>query len=247
MKREPMYFDIETVPSQLPGIREELASSITPPANYSKADTIAKWEAETKPGLIEEAYLKTSFDGGLGQICVIGWAIGDEEPHAYRVDDLSHASERQVLEDFFCAVTDAGSGTQFIGHNIIGFDLPFIWKRAMVLGVKPPWIFPRNPKPWGEAVADTMLLWDGQQKAGGSMDRICRLMGIPGKGGISGADVWPMVKDGRIAEVADYCKGDVARTRAIYRRMNFLDVPTEAAPAAPKTKAPAVNLAEPAF
>ena len=59
------------------------------------------------------------------------------------------------------------------------------------------------------------------QRAGGSMDRLCRLLGIPGKGDISGADVWPMVKAGKLAEVAEYCRGDVERTRALYNRMTF--------------------------
>ncbi len=217
----PFFFDIETIPSQIPGIRDELAAAIEPPGNISKAETIAAWHAEKKPALIEDAYLKTSFDGGVGQVCVIGFAFGDQAPHAYSVADLSQDSERLVLQDFFSAVTDAGAGTVFVGHNVIGFDIPFLWKRAMVLGVKPPWCFPRNPKPWAESVADTMLLWDATQRAGGSMARICRLMGIEGKGDMDGSKVWPAVQEGRIHEVAEYCCGDVERTRAMYRRMTF--------------------------
>lgn len=220
---KPFYCDIETVPSQIPGIRDELALTIEPPGNISKAETIAAWHAEKKPALIEEAYLKTSFDGGAGQVCVIGFALGDDEPTTYTVADLSPDAERKVLEDFFCAVTDAGAGVQFVGHNVIGFDFPFLWKRAMVLNVKPPFCFPRNPKPWGETVCDTMLLWDATQRAGGSMDRICRLMGIPGKGDMDGSKVWPMVQAGKIADVADYCRGDILRTRAMHQRMTFAE------------------------
>jgi predicted PolB exonuclease-like 3'-5' exonuclease len=108
-----------------------------------------------------------------------------------------------------------------VGHNAIGFDIPFLWKRAMILGVKPPREFPRSPKPWGESVIDTMLLWDSQQRAGGSMDRICRLLGIPGKGDMDGSMVWPMYQAGRLTEIAHYCKGDVERTRSMHRRMTF--------------------------
>lgn len=219
---KPFYFDIETIPSQLPGIREELAASIEPPGNISKTETIAAWHAEKKPALVEDAYLKTALDGGSGQVCVIGWAVGDNKPFSYAVSDLSHDAERKMLQDFFCVVTDAGP-VQFVGHNVIGFDFPFLWKRAMVLGVKPPWIFPRNPKPWGETVADTMLLWDANQRSGGSMERICRLMGIPGKGDINGSKVWTYVQAGRIDEVSDYCCDDVERTRSMHRRMTFAE------------------------
>lgn len=220
---KPLYFDIETIPSQLPGIREELAAAVKAPAQYSKPESIQKWLDENRESEAEAAWLKTSLDGGLGHVCAIGFAVGEGKPQVYRVEDYtSRDQERNVIEHFFCAVTDAGHST-FVGHNIIGFDLPFLWKRCMVLGIKPPAFFPRNPKPWSELVQDTMLLWDSQQRAGGSMDRICRLMGIPGKGDISGADVWPLVQAGRIAEVASYCAGDVDRTRAMFKRMTFAE------------------------
>jgi 3'-5' exonuclease len=126
-----------------------------------------------------------------------------------------------LLQDFYSALTDIGRAV-YVGHNVIGFDFPFLWKRSMVLGVRPPAYLPRNPSPYrSEMVYDTMLLWDPTQRAGGSMDRICKLMGLPGKGDISGADVWPMVKAGDIAAVSEYCRGDVERTRAMYKRMTF--------------------------
>ena len=38
-----IFFDIETIPSQLPGIRDELASAVTAPAQYKKPESIAEW------------------------------------------------------------------------------------------------------------------------------------------------------------------------------------------------------------
>lgn len=223
MHTTELFFDIETIPSQLPGIREEIAAGVTAPGQYSKPESIAKWLEENREAAAEAEWLKTSFDGGLGQVCVIGWAIGDDAPKSLQVADLGQEAERELLAEFFGVVQRAGSGLRFVGHNAIGFDLKFMWKRAMVLGIKPPWTFPRAPKPWAENVADTMLMWDGDQRAGGSMDRLCKLLGIPGKGDMDGSKVWPMVRDGRIEEVAAYCRGDVARTRAMYRRMTFTE------------------------
>ena len=212
------YFDVETIPCQLEGIREEFDSAVEAPGQYKKADSIADWLKENRAIEGEKAWFKTSFDGALGHACVISFAVGDKTPHTYQRE---HHDEKTLLEDFFCAVTDAGPGTTFIGHNLIGFDLPFLWKRAMILGVKPPPNFPRNPKPWKEDVIDTMLLWDSQQRAGGSMDRICKLMGIPGKGDMDGSKVWPMYQEGKLTEIANYCKDDVERTRAMFKRMTF--------------------------
>jgi hypothetical protein len=251
--RTPFYFDAETVPVQDPALvaslRADLDASLQvdlaalrAPANYKDADKIAEYVAKARADLTsahaakaEEALLKTSFDGGVGQCVCIAFAVGDGEPRVYAVEDLSRDAERTMLECFFTTLEEAGFVT-LVGHNIIGFDIPFLWKRAMVLGVKPPFNFPRNPKPWSELIEDTMLLWDGQQRAGGSMDRICRLLGIPGKDGMSGADVWPAVQEGRLLDVAAYCKGDVIRTRAMHRRMTF----AEAAPIRAAAPAPAV-------
>ena len=221
-----VFFDIETIPSQLPGIREEFAAAVTAPATYKKPESIAEWLRENRDAEAEAAWLKTSFDGGVGQVVCIGWAIDNDEPQSLHVADLSASQEYALLVDFFAAMqvrySTHGTRPVLIGHNHVGFDLPFLLKRCYVHNVKPPMWWPRNPKPWAETVQDTMLMWDANQRHGGSMDRICKLMGIPGKQGMTGADVWPAVQAGRIAEVADYCRDDVSRTRAMWRRMGFV-------------------------
>lgn len=215
-----IYFDIETIPDQTPGILDEFKDAVTAPGQYKKADSIAEWLRENGAAEAERQWLKTSFDGGLGQVCVIAFAIDDAEPISYAVDNLSTAAERKVLLDFFCLVLDAGAGSRFVGHNVIDFDIRFLWQRAMVLDVKPPFHFPRNPKPWSDQVFDTMTAWAGS-KDRISMDRLCRIFGIEGKGAIDGSMVWPMVQAGKLAEVAEYCRGDVRRARALYKRLTF--------------------------
>jgi DNA polymerase elongation subunit (family B) len=239
-----VYFDIETIPCQLPGVRDEYIAAVQAPAKYSKPESIAEWLRENREAEGEAAWLKTSFDGGVGHVCCIGLAVDDEAPRSYQTpaDAIGNRNhEAQVLMNFFSDLTSIGRSV-IVGHNIIGFDLPFIWKRCMVLGVKPPLWFPRNPSKYSsETVRDTMLMWDQDQRAGAGMDRICKLMGIPGKGDISGADVWPMVAAGDIDGVAEYCRADVRRTRLMFKRMTFAeDMPTAqhtALPAATPAKA----------
>lgn len=233
----PIYLDIETVPDQSPGARAEVAKTITPPSNYSKADTIAKWEEETKPGLVEAAWLKTSFDGAAGQIAVASIAIGDAAPVSFWAEDWRNA-ERDILRGLFAAIeaadlgrelaggTRAHAAPQFIGHYIVDFDLRFLFQRAVMLGVKPPACIPFHAKPWGHEVYDTMVAWAGA-KGRISLDRLCRALGLPAKGAelggeeVDGSKVWGMVRDGRIADVAIYCEGDVERVRQAHRRMTF--------------------------
>lgn len=220
-----LFIDIESIPSQLPWVRDDLRAAVKPPATYKKAESIAEWMKENAEREAEEAWLKTSFDGGVGQIVCVAWAIDDAEPTSLQVRGLGAAEEAAMLAALFNAmhIAHSTSGTRpvLIGHNHVAFDIPFLWKRAMVHGIKPPLWFPRNPKPWADSVVDTMLLWDSTQRAGGSMDRLCKILGIPGKDGMTGADVWPMVQAGRLDAVSAYCRDDVERTRALWRRMEF--------------------------
>lgn len=223
-----IYLDIETVPGQAPGLRDELAATIKPPATLKKAESIQAWIDNDKAAAVEEAWLKTSLDGTYGQIVVIGMAIDDDASREFVVRDLSATEEACVLGEFWAAVRNAHSGNAsmkptIIGHNVISFDLPFLWKRSVILQVRPPFWWPRNPKPWADGIVDTMTYWAGDRGTI-SLDRLCRALGIEGKGdGMTGADVWPAVRDGRIAEVSAYCAADVIRTRAVHRRMTFYD------------------------
>lgn len=221
-----LTIDVESIPSQLDWAREELAASIRQPGTLKKAESIAAWERDDKPAAVEEAWLKTSFDGALGQICVIGWAVDDGTPQSLHVEDLSAEAERKMLSTFFDLVRGihaGNSGTRpvIVGHNV-AFDLGMLWKRAFILGTRPPLWLPHDPKPWSESVFDTMTYFAGA-KDRISLDRLCRVLGLEGKTGITGADVWPMVQDGKILDVAAYCRHDVQITRAIYKRLTFAE------------------------
>lgn len=235
--RMNIYLDIETIPGQSPAVREMIAETITPPATMSKPETIAKWMAEQRDAAIEDAWRKTSFDGAFGHIAVIGYAIADAEPVTlYQELYGAPEVERDILGAFFSALETAGSrvlrgGTRsdttptFIGHNVLDFDLRFIFQRAVMLGIRPPSCIPFDAKPWDQAVFDTMTTWAGARNRV-SLDKLCRAFGIDTKGSeigeeIDGSQVWDFVKAGRIADVARYCAGDVERVRQIHRRLTF--------------------------
>ncbi|MBU1336044.1 MAG: hypothetical protein KJ944_08530 [Alphaproteobacteria bacterium] len=56
------------------------------------------------------------------------------------------------------------------------------------------------------------------------LDRLCRALGVAGKGDMDGSMVWDAVKAGRIDAVAEYCRGDVKRLRSVHRRMRGLEI-----------------------
>lgn len=48
------------------------------------------------------------------------------------------------------------------------------------------------------------------------------MLGLPGKMGISGSQVWDYVRSGQISAVRDYCETDVLNTYLIYLRYEYL-------------------------
>lgn len=211
-----IYIDIETIPTQSQDVRAEIAALIKPPASMKKAETIAAWEADDKLSAVMDAVGKTSFDPAFGHICTIAWAVGEDPvqvTHASSVDQ-----EADVLRAFFSVIpTDTWAKPRFIGHYITGFDLRFILCRAVILGVHIPPTFPRDPKPWGNDIFDTMTAWSGA-KGSISMDKLARAFGLQGKGGFDGSMVAEAWANGDHETIINYCASDVETTRAIHQR-----------------------------
>lgn len=235
-----VYIDIETVPCQNPAVLDALRAdaaivkaAVRAPSNYkdqAKIDEfIAGKHAEIDAG-IEEKLRKTSYDGMFGSIACICYAIDDGE--VFSVDANTSGDEKTMLEHFYSNLFDQASiayngcvaeiDVTFVGHNVAGFDLPFLKHRSVILGVKPPKAVAKAfaAKAWDKCIADTMLMWSPDRDKRVSMDKLCKALGIPGKDGFDGsmvADTWP--KEPQV--VIDYCKADVERTRAMFRRMTF--------------------------
>lgn len=218
-----IHLDIETHQTDREDVRQYIAATVTHPGNISKAETIAKWNEECRPAAIEEAVSKTGLDGAFGRVCVIGFAIDDES-----VTTLYEAeNEKSLLTGFGRLLNDQVPASEFfttqvVGHNVSAFDLRFLVQRYIVNGLPCPMVLRRaaQAKPWEQdKVYDTMVQWAG---VGGrvSLDKLCLALSIPSpKGDMDGSMVGKYVADGRIAEVADYCRRDVEATREVYRRM----------------------------
>lgn len=200
--RMNLFFDIETIPAQVEqhAILKEI---------HAKKLADGRKVADN----FEEYLTATSFDGAFGCIICIGYAI-DEKPIEVLTGD-----EKQILKDFWGV---AGSQRRFIGFNNMDFDLRFIYQRSIVNSVTPTQdlSFARYRH---DPIFDIMWEWrKWAREPSVSLDTLAKALGIPSSkdGGIEGKDVWTAYKDGRQAEIYEYCKRDVDVTRQIYKRMN---------------------------
>jgi predicted PolB exonuclease-like 3'-5' exonuclease len=107
-----------------------------------------------------------------------------------------------------------------------GFDMPVITSRALRHGVPMPWWFSdRNTRYryTTEGHFDLMdFLTDFGAAKNARLDVYAKLVGMPGKVGVDGSQVAPLVHAGKLDEVNAYCLCDVAQTAAVFLRVELL-------------------------
>lgn len=212
-----LYLDIETIPAQTEAAKARIASTVKAPGNIKKPESILAWEKDSKEAAVQEAIDKTSFDGGLGHVCCIGWAI-DGGPvfsqGAYEVSD-----ELDIIVAFLDAAGRNGFiSSTVVGHYISGFDVRFLTQRAIALGIRLPNWWPHEAKPWGNEIFDTMVKWAGA-KGTISLDNLCFALGLEGKGEVDGSMIAKLFKEGKHDIIATYCAQDVERVRQVHKKM----------------------------
>ncbi|MCK4759950.1 MAG: ribonuclease H-like domain-containing protein [Candidatus Aminicenantes bacterium] len=220
-----LFFDLETIPTQNEILIADITKTVTHPKTIKKQETIDKWNAEQKPAAIETAVEKTVFDGGAGEIITFGYQFEDEDPQAMQRNESM--SEHDLLTQINNALKDLLSKNNvmnkpiWIGHNIAGFDLRYLWKRFIVNKIMPVTPIPYDVKAWDKSIYDTMFEWAGTSNDKKSMDFVCKALGIKGKGGFDGSMVYEAWKNKEFNKIKEYCIDDVMRTVEIYKRLNF--------------------------
>jgi len=221
MKTSNVFLDIETIPEQPEQEAKALiAQTIKEPAQMSKPETIAEWHsgagkyAGVKEKAIDDEYRKTSFDAAKGQICSIAWAKGDGE-----IKGICSDNDAELLTAFFDDVAKDIIAPYFIGHYVGGFDLKFLWRRAVILGIKPPFNLPFKGR-HGSDYFCTMTEWCGFKDTI-SMDNLAKALRIESKKDMDGSMVWDNWKAGNKEGVLAYNKEDVRIVLDIYNRLKF--------------------------
>jgi 3'-5' exonuclease len=176
----------------------------------------------------EDAYLHTALNPAFGRIVCIGLLLEQDgrptETRAFlaqikRSDTVaeSQARESEALRAFWEAILP---DDYFIGHNILNFDLPFLWNRSLVCGVRPSRSL-HLERETTQFTFDTMQAWghwSARQYTG--LNVLGQVMGLGGKTG-SGSQVYRLWHEQRFDEIRDYCLGDVKLEYALYRRMTL--------------------------
>ena len=132
--------------------------------------------------------------------------------------------EADMLGDF-AQWLDAKKPT-VVTWNGRGFDMPVITSRALRHGISMPWWFQDRNTRYRYSTDGHFDLMDFLADFGATknarLDAYAKLVGFPGKVGVDGSQVAPMVHAGQLEEVNSYCLCDVAQTAAIFLRVELL-------------------------
>ncbi len=146
-----------------------------------------------------------------------------ESEHVFGIDEKSmERAEEQTLQDFLSLMSDFDAETdEIVGHNVIGFDLPFIFQRCLAHCIPTP-LFVNLGEYHVRGVFDTMRhWWLGDRRSRASLDDIAWALGIESSktADIEGSRVFKLYQAGKLAEIREYNLNDVRVTRKVYERM----------------------------
>jgi predicted PolB exonuclease-like 3'-5' exonuclease len=142
------------------------------------------------------------------------------------------SGEAELIERFF-----EGLERYFpllVSWNGRGFDLPVLHYRALVHGISAPRYWETGEHESGfrwnnylnrfhERHTDLMDVLAGyESRAYASLHEVATLLGLPGKLGMSGADVWERFRALDIESIRDYCETDVLNTYLVYLRYELM-------------------------
>jgi len=191
-----LFFDIETVPTQQSLQENNLLDA---QMQLDEAEIIKK----------------LSLAAVTSRLLCLAYAL---EPPTDSPVEVIHGEEAEILQKFWQLATETNL---FVGHNVLDFDLRFIYQRSIINQIKPSreisfGRYRNNP------VYDTMHEWSKWGRERISLDLLSRALGIPSpKEGLDGSKVYPYYCAGKLPEICEYCQRDVETVRQVYRRMTF--------------------------
>lgn len=179
-------------------------------------------------GCSEEQYRRLALHGECGRLLTVSVIVeqGDRIVHRGllgrdRRDSRFHFDEGRTLRAFWKLICDFRIDRDLIvGHNVLGFDLPFLYKRSYIHGVRPTVELPFT-RYRTRPVFDTMQVWSGwDYRYFLSLSDLGLILGVGAKTeGMDGGRVYDCIRDDDHETVARYALRDVELVRAIYYRM----------------------------
>ena len=216
-----LVFDIETVPDVELGRRllglDELSDEAVAKAMFARQRAASGHEF--LPHLQQ-------------RVVAIACALRTREQLSFWSLGEPQSSEAELLRRFFEGIEKFSP--ELISWNGGGFDLPVLHYRGLVHGVRAGryWDMGDDNKDfrWNNYISryhprhcdlmDLLALY--QSRANAPLSDLAQLAGLPGKLGMSGAEVWDAYQAGKLPEIRNYCETDVVNTYLLHLRFQLM-------------------------
>jgi 3'-5' exonuclease len=216
-----LVFDIETIPDVALGRRIHNLGDL-PDEQVAKAmfalrrqSTGSEFLPNEQQRIVAISCVLRSRDG------LKVWSLGD-----------LNSTEAELVERFFDGIERFSP--DLVSWNGSGFDLPVLTLRALAAGVQ-------APRYWETGDSDTAFRYNNylsrfhwrhtdlmdvlsayQGRGRVSLQNAAMLLGLPGKLGFSGDQVWDAWLAGNLIGIRQYCETDVLNTYLIYLRFEMM-------------------------
>jgi predicted PolB exonuclease-like 3'-5' exonuclease len=221
MRETILAFDIETIPDLEGGRRLYNLQALT---DDEVAAAMASMRQQARGTDFQPVHLHR----------IVAISVVLRNPEGLKVLSLGEESstEAELIKKFFDGVERYKP--TLVSWNGGGFDLPVINYRALVNGItgKRYWdcgYFDRDTK-WNSYLKryeyqhtdmmDVLAMYQPRNNA--PLHEVAVLLGLPGKLGMDGSQVYAAWRDKRLAEIRAYCEIDVVNTYLIYLRFQLM-------------------------
>jgi hypothetical protein len=225
--------DIETIP--VPAFKERAARRLKRSIDSGKMNEEHQQRyVEDQLAEEERAFKSGSLAATSGRVLSIAVHIGSvagieiegieslESEYVFGIDsDGQEQSEHDALIELLSLMQSFDPEIdEIVGHNIIGFDLPFIFQRCLVnnIAVRP---FVNLAEFNVRGVYDTMHRWWFGARNRVALDDLALALGFPSSktDEVEGSRVFELYQAGKLAEIREYNLNDVRVTRRVYERI----------------------------
>jgi predicted PolB exonuclease-like 3'-5' exonuclease len=159
------------------------------------------------------------------KIVAIGALLLDPVYEVKRLGIVSESKDEAGMLSDFSKLLEERRPT-VVTFNGRGFDMPVIATRCLRYGIPLRHYYRASDVRYRYTAEGHLDLMDYIADFGAAkparLDVIAKLCGMPGKVGIEGKDVGPLVHAGRIDEVRKYCLCDVVQTAGVFMRLQLV-------------------------
>lgn len=225
-----MYFDVETVPDELP---DDLADMLLPNADNLKVSKAikdpAKIEAKRQALLesLEEdraaERTKWSLEPLTARIVCISMAMRKAGDDPEKIQSFVDKDEKKLMSAFSKAVWKPAQGRIVpVTFNGKSFDIRMVWMKFVQHGLPMPdlnWF----PNKWNhnDHIDLRQVLTGFDDRKRGTQEQWSRRLGYPAMLALEhqGSDVGFLFNQGKFAEIAEKCEDDVRRLIYLHNKL----------------------------